>query len=681
MQIAGVEVPLTSFRALLPSRDDYRGLKKRLPSELVAGLTVGIVALPLALGFGVASGVGAAAGLVTAVVAGVVAAIFGGSHLQVSGPTGAMTVVLLPVVAHYGVDKVPLLAIMAGLLVVVMGITGMGRTVDLIPWPVVEGFTFGIGIIIALQQIPLALDTPKGDSESTLVSSWQTLLATDWVKAIAPLGVVAGVVVIHLILQRFAKALPASLIAIVVATLVAQVAGLPVLRIGELPASLPVPSVPDWSWQLVTQLAGPAVAVAALAALESLLSARVADGFVPEVPRTNADRELFGQGLANIASGFFGGLPATGAIARTAVNARVGGRTRVAAITHALVLVVVIYALGPLVSLIPLSALAGVLIMTALRMINLGVAGRIWRTTRSDRVTFIATLVTTVVLDLITAVLLGVAMAAILSLRHLASTSAVRREYLPASTPDGLVDFPTHAMHDTVAIFRIDGALFYGDARRFIDTVSSVDDVRGVIVRAHRTRVLDASGSEALREVGETLRRRGIPMVVQGLAGPQLRIAIAAGAITPDRHSEDLPGAIDLMCDLLGAPAHAVVTGGSTEIFSYGSFTQTEVHRRVYGRRLIGQLDSLPGYRLRLIDVPEHQSEVLGITSQPAAMPGNPDDLVAGKRYRIEESELAAVDAINAPLFRREWLELASGKSAWVFVARDGVLHRNVDST
>ena len=671
VQVAGVDVPLARLRALIPTRADYSGLTNRLPTELLAGLTVGIVALPLALGFGVASGVGAAAGLVTAVVAGLVAAVFGGSHLQVSGPTGAMTVVLLPVVAHYGVDKVPLLAILAGFLVVLMAVTGMGRAVDVIPWPVVEGFTFGIGIIIALQQVPLALDTPKGESESTLVSSWQTLLATDWAKAAAPLAVVAGVVVVHLVLQRFAKALPASLIAIALATIAAELAGLPVLRIGELPASLPAPTVPDWSWQLITQLTGPAVAVAALAALESLLSARVADGFAPEITRTNPDRELFGQGLANIASGLFGGLPATGAIARTAVNARVGGRTRVAAVVHALVLVVVIYALGPVVSLIPLSALAGVLIMTAARMINLRLARRIWNTTGSDRITFVATLATTVVLDLITAVLLGVALAAVLSLRHMASTTSVRREYLPASTPEGLVDFPTHEMHERVAVYRIDGALFYGDATRFIDVVSSVGDVEGVIVRVHRTRVLDASGAEALHEVNRTLRRRGIQLVVQGLTEPQLRIAVAADGIEPTQSAETLPEAIDLMCKLLGDPGRAVVTGETTRLFSYGSFIQTAVHQRVYGRRLTGRLDSLPGYRLRLIDVPPDQTSTLGLTRQPAAVPGDPDDLVAGKLFTVDESELAAIDAVNEALFRREWLELTSGESAWVFVARD----------
>lgn len=670
MHLAGVSFSLANLSSLFPSIEDYRGLKKRLPAELVAGLTVGIVALPLALGFGVASGVGAAAGLVTAVVAGIVAAVFGGSHVQVSGPTGAMTVVLLPVVATHGIDKVPLLAIMAGVVVLVMAVTGMGRVVDIIPWPVVEGFTFGIGVIIALQQVPLALDTPKVPSDSTLMSTWLTLLATDWVKAIAPLAIVAGVVVVHLVLQRFAKTLPASLIAILVATITVQATGLDVLRIGQLPASLPAPAVPAWSMALVTQLVGPAIAIAALAALESLLSARVADGLVPDRPRTNPDRELVGQGLANIASGFFGGLPATGAIARTAVNARVGGRTRLSAVVHAIVLVVVIYALGPLVSLIPLSALAGVLIMTAIRMINLRVAGRIWRTTRSDRITFLATLATTVFLDLITAVLLGVVLAVVLSLRHVASTSKVRRVHLPVSTEQGLVDFPTHEMHDKVAVYRLDGALFYGDARRFIDTVSSVTDVQAVILRVHRTRVLDASGAQALREANQALARRDIRLVVEGLNEAQLRIALAAEAITPHQHTDDLPSAIARIGEALGTSSGASVTDGATHLFSYGAFTMLGVQRAVYGRRLAGKLDSLSGYRLQLIAVPTGQAELLGTSTQPAAVPGTPDDLIAGKCYRIDASELAAVDAVNEGLFVREWVELGSGRSAWVYVAR-----------
>lgn len=656
---------------LLPSPDDYRGVRTRLPKELLAGLTVGIVALPLALGFGVASGVGAAAGLITAIIAGVVAAIFGGSHLQVSGPTGAMTVVLLPVIAQYGADKVPLLAIMAGILVILMGVTGLGRAVDIIPWPVVEGFTFGIGVIIAIQQVPLALDTHKGESESTLLSTWQALSVVDWTKAVTPLALVAGVIAIHLAMGRWFKALPASLVAIIVATVVAEVASLPVVRIGSLPAQLPAPTLPGFSWPLLTQLAAPALAVAALAALESLLSARVADGAVPDVPRTLPDRELVGQGLANVASGLFGGLPATGAIARTAVNIRSGGRTRLSAITHSLVLVVVILALAPIVVRVPVSALAGVLIMTAARMIDFSVAGRIWNTTKADRLTFIATSATTVLLDLIAAVLLGVAMAAVLSLRHLAASSSVRREHLPVSTPTGLVDFPTDELHDQVAVFRVDGALFYGDARRFIETVSSVEGVRGAIIRLHRMRVMDASGAEALREGVRALKRRGIAVVVQGLTPYQVRTALSTGAVAEGEHAVELPDAIDLICAKLGDSHHAAVRPESVQLFSYGVFTQPAVHRRVYGRRLVGTLDALPGYRLRFVNVADETSDLLRLRRQPAAVPtGDDADVVAGMLYEVSNLELAAVDAVNSALFERVWVELASGESAWVFVAR-----------
>lgn len=670
MRIARLTVPLTPWRRLVPTRDDHRGLRQRWPKELVAGLTVGIVALPLALGFGVASGAGAAAGLVTAVVAGILAAVFGGSHLQVSGPTGAMTVVLLPVIAQYGLPTVPLLALMAGVMLVLMAVTGLGRVVDLIPWPVVEGFTFGIGVIIAVQQIPLALDTPKGESESTLVSSWLSLGQVNWAEAVAPLIVVAVVVATQLLVQRLWPRLPASLIAIAVATVVATAAHLPVATIGQLPTGLPAPTLPALSLPLLMQLAAPALAIAALAALESLLSARVADGLAPDVPRTNADRELFGQGIANIGSGLFGGLPATGAIARTAVNVRSGGRTRLAAITHSLVLVVVILALGPVVSTIPLSALAGVLILTAARMMNFRVASRIWRTTRADRLTFLATCATTIVLDLIVAVLLGVVMAAIMSLRHMSATTSVRREHLPVHTQAGLVDFPSHELHDKVAVYRIDGVLFYADARRFIDTVSAAPDVEGVIIRAHRMHVMDASGAEALREATRMLRRRGITVVVEGLSAQQLDTAVVTGAIDASQHAVDLPAAIDLMCSRIEATGGAKVHSCTTQLFSYGAFTQDHVHRAVYERRLSGRLDSLLGYRLKLIAVPEDTAGTLRIEQQPAAVPGDPDDLIAGMRYEVSEAELAAVEQVNQALFTKVWVKLASGEEAWVFVAK-----------
>lgn len=656
---------------LLPRRADYSGVRGRWARELIAGATVGIVALPLALGFGVASGAGAAAGLITAIVAGVVAAVFGGSHLQVSGPTGAMTVVLLPVIARYGVDAVPLLALMAGAIVVLMGLSGLGRAVDLIPWPVVEGFTMGIGVIIFVQQIPLALGTPKGESESTVVSSAEAILATDWALAWAPLLMVVVVLAVHLALARVRRNVPIALVAIVVATLVAEFAGLPVARIGALPASLPLPVLPAFDLRTLGELAAPALAVATLAALESLLSARVADGMAPDVDRTHPDRELFGQGLANVASALFGGLPATGAIARTAVNVRSGGRTRVASIVHAVVLTVIVLALAPLVARVPLAALAGVLMWTALRMVNIALARRIVGTTRADRSTFVLTLAATVVFDLVFAVLMGVAMAAVMSLRHMAAYSIVRREFLPVSTPRGLVDFPSEMLRSRVAVFRVDGALFYGDARRFIDTVESVDDAHGVIIRLHRTNVMDASGGEALKEVVRALGRRRIPVVVQGMTDSQLRTAVTVGAITADQHAATLPEAIDLIAAAM-EQVEAEDSAAAVSMFSYGTLCHPDVQVASFGRTLEGSPDVLPGYALEWLHVSNPDLVSLtGSDLHPAVRrTDEPEDAVAGMLYQITQAELAATDERLTQVYTRLWERLESGAQAWVYVDR-----------
>lgn len=552
---------LISLKGLFPVPSDYRGLRRSWTKDLLSGLTVGVVALPLALGFGVASGAGAAAGLVTAIIAGLVAAVFGGSHVQVSGPTGAMTVVLLPVIAQYGVESIPLLGMLAGALVVLMGLTAMGRSIEMIPLPVVEGFTFGIGIIIMLQQFPLLLGSPKVEADSTVVSSWLTLTHTDWPAAVAPLLVAGLVMALHLVGQRFLARLPVALVAIVVATIIAELAQLDIARIGALPAALPAPHLPAVSVDMVRLLLPAALAVAALAALESLLSARVADGMVPDLGRTNPDRELFGQGLANIAAGVFGGIPATGAIARTAVNVRGGARTRVAAVAHAGVLFVVLVALGPIVARIPMAALGAVLVMTAVRMVSPSVVRTIFGTTRADRNTFLMTLAATVVLDLVMAVLLGIAMAALMSLRHMATYSVVRRQYLPADTREGVIDWSgeTESLRERVAVYRLDGALFYGNARRFTDQVLDVEDVAVVIIRCHRMNILDASGADALKDVVEQLGRRGIPVIIQGMTDAQRRTATNMGAVPSDAHVVELSEALAAAQRLCTAPTTATL--------------------------------------------------------------------------------------------------------------------------
>ena len=349
---------LTRF---LPSRQDYAGLAASWRSDLLAGVTVGIVALPLALAFGVSSGVGAEAGLITAIVAGMVAALMGGSSVQVSGPTGAMVVVLAPVVAVHGPGSVALLSLMAGLLVCIMGFSGVGRAVAFIPWPVVEGFTLGIAAIIFLQQVPLATGTSGVPGHNTLIAAIEAASAAQAPTVLLTLALVVLVAVVMVLLQKLFRALPASLVAVLLATAAAELLQLDVPRIGPLPHSLPAPAMP-------------AVAIAVLAAIESLLSARVAAGMAGPDGRPTGpyspDRELTGQGLASIAAGLFGGMPATGAIARTAVNVRSGARTRLAAAVHAAVLLGITYLASGMVSRIPLAALGGVLMVTATRMVS-----------------------------------------------------------------------------------------------------------------------------------------------------------------------------------------------------------------------------------------------------------------------------------------------------------------------
>ena len=525
------EVVLTMRQRLLPRRSDYSGLASSYRRDILAGITVGVVALPLALAFGVASGVGAAAGLVTAIVAGLVGAVFGGSNFQVSGPTGAMTVVLLPIVARFGASAVIPVAIMAGGIVLAMGLFGLGRAVSYIPWPVVEGFTIGIAIIIFLQQVPLAIDVPRPEGDNTAVVAWRALQQADWAAAAQPLAIVVIVAAVLVVMPRLNRAVPWSILAIGMSTVIVVLSGWQMSRIGPLPTGLPLPSIPVLDTATTSALFSAALAVAALAAIESLLSARVADGMASS-SRYDPDRELVGQGLANIASGAFGGMPATGAIARTAVNVRAGARTRVSAIVHSIVLLAVVLVGGSLVAVIPLAALAGVLMVTAVRMIDRRAALSVLRSTRADAVVMITTATATVVLDLILAVEIGIAIAAGLALRALSRASTLGREEVgeSAATDDSPAASERELLHEHIAVYRFDGALFFGASQRFLDELVAVADVRVVVLRLGGIGMMDASGAHALEEIIVDLQSRGIAVVLQGIRPEHVPTLVAVGA-------------------------------------------------------------------------------------------------------------------------------------------------------
>ncbi|MEU3186824.1 SulP family inorganic anion transporter [Streptomyces sp. NPDC006923] len=504
--------------------------------DLLAGLTVAIVALPLALGFGVSSGLGAEAGLATAVVAGTLAALFGGSNLQVSGPTGAMTVVLVPIVAEYGPGGVLTVGLMAGVLLITLALLRAGQYMRYVPAPVVEGFTLGIACVIGLQQMPSALGVAKPDGERVVVVAWRAVAEFFAEPNWTAVGLSAGVAAVMLLGARRRPAVPFSIVAVVAATLAAQVFRLDAaVPIGDLPSGLPAPSLAFLDPSALGPLIAPAVAVAALAALESLLSATVADGMTVS-QKHDPDRELFGQGIANLAAPLFGGVPATAAIARTAVNVRTGASSRLAALTHAAVLAVIVFAAAPLVSKIPLAALAGVLLATAIRMVEVGSLRAMAKATRSDAVVLVLTAVATLALDLVYAVIIGLVVAHALALRAVAAQAGLDQvDFRPDLAGEHSAE--EHALlAEHIVAYRIDGPLFFADAHRFLLVLSEVSDVRVVILRMSRVTTMDATGALVLKDAVEKLHRRGIAVMTSGIRPTQRQALDSVGALELLQH-------------------------------------------------------------------------------------------------------------------------------------------------
>ncbi|MEU1278078.1 SulP family inorganic anion transporter [Streptomyces sp. NPDC005805] len=519
-------------RPLLPGRADLDAARRDPKRDLLAGLTVAVVALPLALGFGVSSGLGAEAGLATAVVAGALAAVFGGSNLQVSGPTGAMTVVLVPIVAEHGPGGVLTVGLLAGVLLLALALLRAGRCVRYIPAPVVEGFTLGIAGVIALQQVPgaLGVSTPEGDR--VLVVAWRAVRDFAASPAWASLAVALGVAAIVLAGAHRRPTVPFSVLAVAAATAVVPLAGLDGVRpIGELPAGLPAPSLGFLDLSAVGPLLAPAVAVAALAALESLLSASVADGMT-DGERHDPDRELFGQGLANLAAPLFGGVPATAAIARTAVNVRCGASSRLAALSHAAVLAVVVFAAAPLVSRIPLAALAGVLLATAVRMVEVGALRAMARATRSDAFVLVLTALATLLLDLVQAVIIGLLVAGALALAAVARQARVDRVDLRPALPGDHTEEEHALLAEHIVAYRLDGPLFFAGAHRFLlEPAEAATDVRVVVLRMSRVLTVDATGALVLRDAVERLARRGVVVMASGIRPEQRRVLGSVGVL------------------------------------------------------------------------------------------------------------------------------------------------------
>ena len=489
-------------------------------ADLIAGVTVGLVALPLAMAFAISSGMPPQAGIYTAIATGVVISALGGSMVQIGGPTGAFVVVVYGIVATYGVDGLFMCTMMAGVILVILGLTGTGTAVRFIPRPIVLGFTNGIAIVIASTQLKdffgIMLDGPlPGDFIGRL-----RVIGSHLGAASPPVAILAITVVLMIVVwNRLVPRVPGYIVALVTGTLIATVMDLPVetigSRFGGIPSGLPSITIPHFRPDLILRLLSPTLTVAMLGAIESLMSAMVADRMAHT--RHDSNVELFAQGVANIISPMFGGLPATGAIARTATNIRSGAKTPVAGIIHALTLLVILLVASKLAAAVPMAVLAGILMVVCYNMGEWHEARELWRHSWTDRLVWLVTFVLTVVADLTVAVETGMILAALLFIRRISlttSVSRVTRDYVEHGRKHVLQD---KAIPDYVTIFRIHGPFLFGATDKLTNLTSHVDEMTPIVVlRLRNMTAIDATGMKAIEDFADALHASGRALLLCG---------------------------------------------------------------------------------------------------------------------------------------------------------------------
>lgn len=501
--------------------------RKTLAADAMAGLIVGIVALPLAIAFGIASGVSPETGIVTAIVAGFLVSAFGGSSVQIGGPTGAFIVIVYGIVQQYGMGGLTVATLMAGAFLVLLGVFRLGTIIKYIPYPIVVGFTSGIAVTIFTTQVKDLLGLTTGPVPADFVAKWATYVQAlptvdPWSTAVGVLSVVAIALT-----PRLSRKVPGSLVAIVVMTVAAYLlrtyAGVESIEtIGDrfsIRAELPSAVVPVLTWEGVKQLVQPALTIAVLGAIESLLSATVADGVTGR--RHDSNQELIGQGIANLCSPLFGGIPATGAIARTMTNINNGGRTPVAGIVHAAVLLLIFLVFMPLAQYIPMACLAGVLVVVSYNMSGWRTFRELLANPKSDVAVLLITFLLTVLFDLTIAIEVGLVIACLLFMRRMAETTRVS-VITEEIDPNEESDVETHEEHlpipPGVEVYEINGPYFFGIANKFEDVMATMADRPKVrIIRMRRVPFIDSTGLHNLKNLCTMNHREGTHIVLSGV--------------------------------------------------------------------------------------------------------------------------------------------------------------------
>ena len=504
--------------------------------DALAGVVVGIVALPLSIAFAIASGVDPAKGLVTAIIAGFFISAFGGSRVQIGGPTGAFIVIVYGIVQAHGVEGLTIATLIAGVLLVIMGLLGFGSLLRYFPHTLIVGFTSGIAVIIFSSQMNDLLGLRLTNVPADFLGKW-ALFASHF-RDIQPLSVIiaAGTIAVTLIMTRVSKVVPGPLVAIILASVAVAFWDLPVetigSRFGGIPTSLPSPRFASVDFVTLKELLRPALAIALLGGIESLLSAVVADGSIGGKHRSNM--ELVAQGGANMLSALFGGIPATGAIARTATNIKNGGRTPVAGMVHAVVLLLILLVAGRWAAMIPMACLAGILVVVAWNMAEVHGFIAVFRTSRYDMAVLLVTFFLTVLVDLVVAIEIGLVLAAFLFMKRMSDSTRFN-----ALSADGgneqLFEKEFGRVPAHVMIYEINGPLFFGAAQTFADTIGRIGDQhRVLILRMRNVPFIDATGLHRLGEIIRTMEKRNVQVLLTDVV-PEVRHAIRDAGILQER--------------------------------------------------------------------------------------------------------------------------------------------------
>lgn len=501
--------------------------KASFTADVMAGIIVGIVALPLAIAFGIASGVSPEKGIITAIVAGFFVSFFGGSRVQIGGPTGAFIVIVYGIIQQYGESGLMIATFMAGVFLVLLGVFRLGTIIKYIPYPIVVGFTSGIALTIFTTQVKdllgLEIDKVPGDFIEKWIAYIRHFDTADWWSALV--GVLS--IVIIAVTPKFSKKIPGSLVAIILMTvgvwLMKAYAGIDsVATIGDhfnISSELPEATVPALTWDTFKQLISPAVTIAILGAIESLLSATVADGVIGD--KHDSNQELIGQGVANLFSPIFGGIPATGAIARTMTNINNGGRTPVAGIIHAVMLLLIFLFLMPLAQYIPMSCLAGVLVVVSYNMSGWRTFKELLRNPKSDVGVLLVTFLLTVIFDLTVAIEVGLLIACLMFMRRMAESTRIS-VITDDLDPNKESDIELHEEHlaipDRVEVYEINGPYFFGIANKFEEEMIRIGDRPKVrIIRMRKVPFIDSTGIHNLTNLCRMSQREGITIVLSGV--------------------------------------------------------------------------------------------------------------------------------------------------------------------